>query len=167
MQVMDDESCAARSLKDNERRILSLLVENQDYTFKEIAKLVGLNEVSVRRIHHRLRQENVFHTLNIPNFSLLGYRMLILQNITVTSPFLIQTKRMMGCFLDEWPNCVCCHETYDGKILVRSVWRDADDFKKAHGFFFQKHGTDWIAGEQIDMVPLDHCSEILRIKDIT
>ncbi|MFC1723672.1 winged helix-turn-helix transcriptional regulator [Nanoarchaeota archaeon] len=156
----------SRSLKVNEQKILGLLLENKGYSFKEIAKLVGLNEVSVRRIHNRLKQEEIFTTLNIPNFPVLGYKILMVQKIHVSSPFLISTKKLIDSFMHEWDNCIDCHETYDGKIIVRSVWRNADCFKLAHTDFFRTHGTDWLDTEDIDMIPLDDDSEILRIKSM-
>jgi len=154
----------SRSLKDNEQKILGLLLENKGYTFKEIAKLVGLNEVSVRRIHNRLKQEEIFTTLNIPNFPVLGFKILMVQKIRVSSPFLISTKRLIDSFLLEWDNCIDCHETYDGKIIVRSVWHNADRFKSAHTDFFRTHGTDWLDSEDIDMIPLH--SHFIRIKNL-
>lgn len=154
------------SLKANEKRVLQILVENQDYTFREIAKRVGLNEVSVRRLHNKLKQEGVFRNINIPNFPLLGYRIMMVQRIYITSPHLIETKRIMKNILDEWPNCIDCHETYDGKIIARSIWSDAEAFKSAHAGFYKKFGTEWLQRENIDMVPLDHESHLVRINHI-
>ena len=156
-----------RSLKANEQRILSLLIENQGYTFKEIAKKVGLNEVSVRRIHNRLRQENVFSTLNIPNFALLGYKVMIVQRMGVASSHLIETPRIICNFLDQWSNCIDCHETFDGKVIARSVWKSADEFKSHRLDLLKKFGTDWLQDEQIDMIPLDSSKDLLRIDDVS
>lgn len=155
-----------RSLKANEQKILRLLMGNKGYTFREIAGKVNLNEVSVRRIYNKLLQEGVFHSLHIPNFPLLGYRIMMLQRIHITSPFLIETKNIIRNVLEEWDNCVDCHETYDGKIIARSVWRNAEEFKKAHADFYKKYGTEWLQREHIDMIPLDNSSRLIRIKDI-
>ena len=155
-----------RQLKSNEQKILRLLMDNKGYTFREIAKLVNLNEVSVRRLYNKLKQEDVFHSLHIPNFPLLGYRIMMVQNIHIASPFLIETKSIMRNVLDEWSNCIDCHETYDGKIIARSVWKNAEEFKKAHADFYRKFGTDWLQREDIDMIPLDNQSRLIRIKDL-
>ncbi|MBW2967267.1 hypothetical protein KY362_02160 [Candidatus Woesearchaeota archaeon] len=156
-----------RSLKANEQKVLRLLIDNKDLSFREIAKLVDLNEVSVRRLHNRLKLDNVFYSLNIPNFPALGYRIMMVQRIYITSPFLIETKKIMNNILSEWSNCIDCHETYDGKILARSVWRDPEEFKKAHACFYRKFGTDWLSREHIDMVPLDNTSRLFRVDGIS
>ncbi len=155
-----------RSLKVNEKKILKLLMDNKDYTFREIAKQVNLNEVSVRRLHNRLKQDDIFHSLNVPNFAALGYNILMLQKIHVTSPYLIETKKIISDLMAEWNNCIDCHETYDGKIFVRSVWRNAEAFKKAHADFYRKFGTKWLQQEHIDMVPLDHSAKMIRINGV-
>jgi DNA-binding Lrp family transcriptional regulator len=155
-----------RSLKANEQKILRLLMDNKGHTFREIAKQVNLNEVSVRRIYNKLMQEDVFQSLHIPNFPLLGYKIMMLQRIYIASPFLIETKNIIRNVLDEWNNCVDCHETYDGKIIARSVWKNAEEFKKAHADFYKKFGTEWLQRENIDMIPLDNSSRLIRIKGI-
>jgi DNA-binding Lrp family transcriptional regulator len=155
-----------QSLKSNEKAVLKLLLENRDYSFREMAKLAGLNEVSVRRLHNKLKQDQVFYSLNIPNFPALGYMILMLQRVYISSPHLIEAKSIAKRFLDEWGNCIDCHETYDGKILVRSVWKNADEFKRAHADFYRKFGTDWLQRERIEMIPLDNANQLLRIKDI-
>jgi DNA-binding Lrp family transcriptional regulator len=160
---MHNHNC---SLKVNEKRILKLLIENQDRSFREIAKLVNLNEVSVRRLHNKLKQENVFYSLNIPNFSMLGYKIMMVQRIYIASPFLIETKNIMNNILGEWGNCIDCHETYDGKVIARSVWKNAEAFKESHANFYKKFGTDWLQREHIEMVPLDNGGKIVRINNI-
>jgi DNA-binding Lrp family transcriptional regulator len=155
------------SLKENEKRILKLLLENKDHSFREMAKLVDLNEVSVRRLHNKLRQEGVFQALNIPNFPALGYKIMMMQRIYVTSPYLIEIKNIIGQIMGEWENCIDCHETYDGKILARSVWKDAEEFKQAHADFYKKFGTAWLQRESIDMVPLDDGSRLVRVEGIS
>ncbi len=155
-----------RQLKPNEQRILKLLSENRDYSFREIAKMVDLNEVSVRRLHNKLRQENVFYTINVPNFPVLGYRIMMVQRIYIASPHLIETRSIMKNIMGEWSNCIDCHETYDGKILARSVWRDAEEFKAAHAAFYKKFGTDWLQREHIEMIPLEDNGRLIRISDI-
>lgn len=159
-------SDSGRTLKANEKKILKILVENKDYTFREIAKLVNLNEVSVRRLHNKLKQENVFYSVNIPNFPALGYKILMIQRIHIASPYLIETKKIIRNILDEWGNCVDCHETYDGKIIARSVWRNAEGFKEAHADFYKKFGTAWLQREYIDMVPLDKAGKLVRINQL-
>lgn len=159
-------SDARRTLKVNEKKILKLLVENKDYSFREIAKLVNLNEVSVRRLHNKLKQESVFYNVNIPNFPTLGYKIMMIQRIYITSPYLIETKKIIKNILEEWGNCVDCHETYDGKIIARSVWRNAEEFKDAHADFYKKFGTAWLQREHIDMVPLDNAGKLVRINQI-
>jgi len=154
------------SLKTNEQKILRLLLENKDYSSREIARKVGLNEVSVRRLSNKLRQDDVFHSLNIPNFPMLGYKVLMVQRIYVASPHLIEIPGIIRNIQDEWRNCIDCHETYDGKILVRSVWPAAEDFKTAHAGFFKKFGTEWLQREHIDMVPLDQKSRLINVRDI-
>jgi hypothetical protein len=131
-----------------------------------MAKLVDLNEVSVRRLHNKLRQEDVFHALNIPNFPALGYKIMMVQRIYVTSPYLIEIRNIIRKIMGEWENCIDCHETYDGKILARSVWKDAEEFKKSHADFYKKFGTDWLQRESIDMVPLDNASRLIRVQGI-
>jgi DNA-binding Lrp family transcriptional regulator len=157
----------SRSLKVNEKKILKLLIENKDLSFREIARLVELNEVSVRRLHNKLKQEEVFYTLHIPNFPALGYKIMMVQRIYIASPFLIETRNICKRIQDEWSNCIDCHETYDGKILARSIWRNAEEFKRAHADFYKKFGTDWLQREHIDMVPLDHSSRLVRINGIS
>ncbi|MBN1543912.1 hypothetical protein JW898_00440 [Candidatus Woesearchaeota archaeon] len=154
------------SLKVNEQRVLKLLIENKDYTFREIAKLINLNEVSVRRLHNKLKQDNLFYNVNVPNFPALGYRIMMVQRIYVASPFLIETKNIIRNLLGEWTNCIDCHETYDGKIISRSVWRNAEEFKRAHAAFYKKFGTEWLQREHIDMVPLDHADRLIRISEL-
>ncbi|NQU78797.1 winged helix-turn-helix domain-containing protein [Candidatus Woesearchaeota archaeon] len=153
-------------LKINERKVLGLLIANRNLNFREIAKEINLNEVSVRRLHNKLKQENVFHTLHIPNFSVLGYKIMMVQRIYITSPFLIETKNIMKNIKSEWINCIDCHETYDGKIIARSVWRNAEEFKSAHAGFYKKFGTDWLQRENIDMIPLDGADQFIRINGI-
>ena len=155
-----------RSLKTNEEKVLRLLLDNQGYSFREIAKMVSLNEVSVRRLYNRMKQDNVFHSLHIPNFPILGYKIMMIQRIYIASPYLIETKNIIKNVLDEWGNCIDCHETYDGKIIVRSVWKNAEEFKKAHAGFYKKFGTSWLQRENIDMVPLDSTSRLIRIRDV-
>lgn len=154
------------SLKVNEEKVLRLLIENKDYTFREIAKLVSLNEVSVRRLHNKLKQDNLFYNLNVPNFPALGYRIMMVQRIYVASPHLIETRNIMRNIMAEWKNCIDCHETYDGKIIARSVWRNAEEFKSAHAGFYKKFGTDWLQRENIDMVPLENTDRIIRINEL-
>jgi DNA-binding Lrp family transcriptional regulator len=156
---------ATTSLKPNEQKVLRLLIENRDYTFREIAKLVGLNEVSVRRLHNKLRQDNVFYSLNVPNFPALGYRVLMVQKLQLASQHLIETRSIIGNMLKEWQNCIDCHETYDGKVIARSVWRNAEEFKRAHAEFYRKFGTGWLQDEQIDMVPLEGNGAFMRIQN--
>ena len=141
-------------------------MDNKGYSFREIAKMVNLNEVSVRRLYNKLKQDNVFYSLHIPNFPVLGYKIMMVQRIYIASPYLIETKNLIKNILDEWGNCIDCHETYDGKIIARSIWKNAEEFKKAHADFYKKFGTAWLQRENIDMVPLDHASRIVRIKDI-
>ncbi|MFC1741645.1 hypothetical protein ACFL3V_03865 [Nanoarchaeota archaeon] len=157
---------SSTSLKTNEKKVLKLLIENRDYTFRELAKLVNLNEVSVRRLHNKMKQDNMFYTLNIPNFPALGYKIMMVQRIYVASPHLIETKNICRKIQDEWSNCIDCHETYDGKIIARSVWENAEAFKSAHADFYKKFGTEWLQRENIDMVPLDDADRLIRVNDI-
>ena len=150
----------------NEEKVLKLLIENKDYTFREIAKQVSLNEVSVRRLHNKLKQENLFYNLNVPNFPALGYKIMMVQRIYVASPHLIETKKIISNILAEWRNRIDCHETYDGKIIARSVWRNAEEFKSAHASFYKKFGTDWLQREHIDMIPLDNTDRLIRISEL-
>ncbi len=156
---------STRSLKVNEKRVLELLLENKGYTFKEIAKEVDLNEVSVRRIHNRLRQDGVFTNLNIPNYALLGFRTMIVQSIKVASSSLVETGRLMRSLM-QWNNCVDCYETYDGKIIVRSVWSSPDDFKHARDIFLKENGSSWFEQETVDMVPLNDKQCFINIRNI-
>lgn len=154
------------SLKTNEKRVLKLLIENKDYTFRELAKMVNLNEVSVRRLHNKMKQDSMFYTLNIPNFPVLGYKIMMLQCIQIASPHLIETGKICKQISDEWTNCIDCHETYDGKIIARSVWKNAEEFKQAHADFYKKFGTVWLQHENIDMIPLDNANRLIRVNDI-
>jgi hypothetical protein len=142
------------------------LIENQDRTFRDIAKSVNLNEVSVRRLHNKLKQENVFYSLNVPNFPALGYKIMMVQRIYIASPYLIETRNIIKNILGEWGNCIDCHETYDGKVIARSVWKNAEEFKRAHADFYKKFGTAWLQREHIDMVPLNNAGRLIRINDI-
>jgi len=155
-----------QSLKVNERKVLKLLMENRDYNFREIAKSVNLNEVSVRRLYNKLKQDNIFYTINVPNYAVLGYKIMMVQKIYVSSPYLIEMKSIMRNILGEWGNCTDCHETYDGKIIARSVWKNAEEFKKAHADFYKKYGTNWLQRENIDMVPLDNMTRLVRVNDM-
>lgn len=133
-------------------------------SYQDIGKKVGLNEASVRRICNNLRQEDVFYQLNVPNFASLGHSVLIIQTIHISNGSFMQAKEIADNFRKEWDNCVDCHETFDWKIIVRSIWPNVETFKNKHVEFFKKNGTSWLTKENIDLVPLKEDGKFIRIK---
>lgn len=133
-------------------------------SYQDIGKKVGLNEASVRRICNNLRQEDVFYQINVPNFAALGFTVLIIQTIHVANGSFMQAKEIAENFKKEWDNCVDCQETFDWKIIVRSIWPSVESFKNKHVEFFKKYGTSWLTKESIDLVPLKEDGKFIRIK---
>ncbi|MBW3000041.1 winged helix-turn-helix domain-containing protein [Candidatus Woesearchaeota archaeon] len=152
------------TLKKNEQAVLHHLLLNEGLSHKEIGKKIGINEASVRRICNKLRQENVYYNLNVPNFSLLGKKVLMVQKIHISSPHLIEIRNIINNILADWGSCVDCKETFDGRIIVRSIWENTQAFRKAHAAFFKKHGTEWLTRESIDLIPLGEEGKFIRVK---
>lgn len=151
-------------MRQNEERILRLVIENNDRSYKEIGEKVGLNEVSVRRICNKLKDEGLYRTVHIPNFPSLGLHVLMVQQLELKSPFLIEAKKIIDNFKSEWDNCIDGLESFDGKLIIRSIWKDNESFKTARAEFYKKFGTDWLKRENTDMVPLNG-EELIRFKN--
>ncbi len=149
-----------------EKRILDFITKDVNATPKEIARASGTDESTVKRLYNRLFAENVCSQVILPNYALLGYRVMIVQRLGVKSGSLPDLHFIVSKILAEWKNCIDCHETFDGKIYVRSVWRDAEEFKEARTRFHQRHGTDWLAGEEVDMVPLNERKRLIDVKSL-
>jgi hypothetical protein len=151
-------------LRNNEQAVLKYLLSNEGHTYQDIGKKVGLNEASVRRICNNLRTEDVFYQLNVPNFAGLGHTVMIIQTMHLSNAAFMQAKEISDNFKKEWDNCVDCHETFDWKIIIRSVWPNVEAFKCKHVEFFKKYGTSWLTKESIDLIPLKEDSKFIRIR---
>jgi DNA-binding Lrp family transcriptional regulator len=149
-----------------ERRILGYVTENMNATPKEIARAVGTDEQTARRLYNRLFAENACSQLIVPNYALLGYKVMMIQKLRLKSTSLPDTHRLMSKIESEWRNCIDCHETFDGSIYVRSVWRNAEAFKDARARLHQKHGVDWLESEDVDMVPLSEQRGVIRVRSL-
>ena len=153
-------------LDETERRILDYITRNANATEKEIAKAAGTDENTARRLYNRLFAENACSQVILPNYALLGYKVMIVQKLKVKNKSLPDVHFIMSKIDSEWGNCLDCHETFDGKIFVRSVWKNAEEFKNARIRFHQKHGMDWLAGEEVDMVPLNEQRSIMKVRSL-
>jgi hypothetical protein len=91
---------------------------------------------------------------------------MIIQKLSVKSRSLPDVPFITSKIESEWKNCIDCHETFDGKVYVRTVWRNAEEFKNARTKFHQKHGMDWLAGEEVDMVPLNEQRSVIKVKSL-
>lgn len=149
-----------------ERRILGYILQNTNATPKEIARAVGVNEQTARRLYNRLFAENVCSQIIVPNYPLLGFRVMIIQKLDVKSRSLSDIPFIASKIESEWSNCIDCHETFDGKIYVRSVWKSAEEFKNARTKFHQRHGMDWLAGEDVDMIPLNAQKSVFKSRSL-
>lgn len=150
----------------SEQRILDHVTRNPNATMKELAKAAGIDENSARRMYNRLFAENVCSQVILPNYALLGYRVMIVQKLSIKSRSLADIPFITAKIESEWSNCIDCHETFDGKVYVRSVWPNAEEFKNARTRFHQKHGMDWLAGEEVDMVPLNEQRSVIKIRSL-
>jgi len=151
---------------EKETRMLDYMSRNTNATMKELAKSVGVDEQTAKRIHNRMFAENVCSQIFVPNYALLGYKVMIVQKLNVNSNSLPDVPYITSKILSEWKNCIDCHETFDGKIYVRSVWRNADEFRSSRTKFHKRHGMDWLAGEEVDMVPLNPERSIINVRSL-
>jgi hypothetical protein len=153
-------------LEGKERKVLSSISKNPSATPREIARETGIDEQTARRLYNRIFAESVCSQVVLPNYPLLGYSVMIIQKLLVKSKSLTQIPAIVAKIESEWSNCIDLHETFDGKICVRSVWKNAEDFKDARKMFHQKHGMDWLAGEEVDMVPLNEQRGVIRVRSL-
>jgi DNA-binding Lrp family transcriptional regulator len=153
-------------LDDKEKRILDCITRNVNATPKEIAKAADVDDQTARRLYNRLFAENACSQLILPNYALLGYKVMIIQRLSVKNKSLPDVPFITSKIESEWSNCIDCHETFDGKIFVRSVWKNAEEFKNARIRLHQKHGMDWLEGEEVDMVPLNEQRNILKVRSL-
>jgi len=151
-------------MRQNEEKVLRLVIENRGLTYKKIGDIVGLNEVSIRRICNKLKEEKMYRSVHIPNFPSLGLHVMMIQQLELKSSFLIEAKNIVGNFKMEWDNCIDGLESFDGKLIVRSIWKDTESFKQARAEFYKKFGTEWLQRENTDMIPLDG-EELIRFKN--
>jgi DNA-binding Lrp family transcriptional regulator len=149
-----------------ERSILDYMTRNVNATQKELAKAAGTDEKTAKRLYNRLFAENVCSQVIVPNYALLGYKVMIIQKLGVKSRSLSDLPFITAKIESEWKNCIDCHETFDGKIYVRSVWSNAEEFKNARTRFHQKHGMDWLAGEEVDMIPLNEQKSVFKVRSL-
>ncbi|MFC1752759.1 winged helix-turn-helix transcriptional regulator [Thermoproteota archaeon] len=151
-------------LKENELKVLHSILLNKNLSYGEIAKESGITEGSVRRISNRMKQEGIFKEMNVPNFAMLGFKVMILQIVKIASPRAKDIPSIIRKVKDKWHNCVDCHETFDGKIVIRSVWKEPDDFKNSRTQLHQEIGTDWLLQEDIEMIPLETRKEFIMMR---
>jgi DNA-binding Lrp family transcriptional regulator len=149
-----------------ERRILDHITKDPNATPKELARAAGTDEQTAKRIYNRLFAESVCSQVILPNYALLGYKVMIIQKLGVKSKSLSDVHFITAKIESEWKNCIDCHETFDGKIYVRSVWNNAEEFKNARTRFHQRHGMDWLAGEEVDMIPLNEQRNIFKVRSL-
>ena len=148
-------------LKKNELETLRHLLAG--LPFKEIAKNTCLNEVTIRRIAQRLKKRKIYSSLNLPDFAKLEYNFLVIQRLTVSSRFYLEINSILEDFRCHWPNCLDYKETIDNRLVIRSVWRSIDDFRRAKREFHQRKGKEWIKEESLDIIPLKEDEELIRI----
>ncbi|MBN1543878.1 winged helix-turn-helix transcriptional regulator [Candidatus Woesearchaeota archaeon] len=153
-------------LEKTERDILNCITRSPNATPKEIAREVGTDENTAKRLYNRLFAENACSQLVLPNYALLGYKVMIVQKLSIKSRSLPDAPFIIAKIESEWKNCIDCHETFDGKVFVRSVWKNAEEFKDARTRFHQKHGMDWLGGEDVDMVPLNEQKGVIAVRGI-
>ena len=157
---------AAYRLDDTERKVLDFITANMNATPKEIARSVGIDENTARRLYNRLFADNACTQLIVPNYALLGFKVMIVQKLKLNSKLIPDTHFIISKIESEWKNCIDCHETFDGQLYVRSVWKNAEEFKNARTKLHQKHGVDWLALEEVDMVPLNEDKRILNVRSL-
>jgi DNA-binding Lrp family transcriptional regulator len=153
-------------LDGTERKIMDYVTENAHATPKEIARAVDTDEQTARRLYNRLFAENACSQVILPNYAMLGFKVMIIQKLKVKNKSLPDVAFIKAKIESEWTNCIDCHETFDGKIFVRSVWKNAEEFKDARIRLHQKHGMEWLSGEEVDMVPLNEQRSIFRVKSL-
>ena len=149
-----------------ERRILSYIIANMNATPKEIARAVSIDEQTAKRLYNRLFAENACSQLIVPNYALLGYKVMMIQKLKLKGDSLPDTHFLVSKIESEWKNCIGCHETFDGSIYVKSVWRNAEEFKDARTVLHQKHGLEWLESEEVDMVPLSEHKGVMSIRSL-
>ena len=153
-------------LDETEKRIIDYITKNVNATPKEIAKAADTDEQTAKRLYNRLFAENACSQIILPNYALLGYKVMIVQKLRVKNKSLPDVQFITSKIESEWSNCIDCHETFDGKIFVRSIWKNAEEFKNARIRLHQKHGMDWLAGEEVDMVPLNEQRSIIKVRSL-
>jgi len=166
MDMSGDKMDTNYELDEAERKILSHITKNANATPKEIARAANIDELTAKRLYNRLFAENVCSQVIVPNYALLGYKVMIVQKLGIKSKSLSDIPLITSKIEAEWMNCIDCHETFDGKVYVRSVWKNAEDFKNARTRLHQKYGMDWLAGEEVDMVPLNSQRSMMKVRSL-
>ena len=139
------------------------LFARRDLSFRELARAADTDEKTAKRLYNRLFAENVCSHVVIPNYSLLGYNVMMIQKFSVKKEALPDIGLLVARMMSQWKNCIDCMETFDGKILMRSVWKSAPEFRDARSDFHSRFGIDWLEKEELEMVPLDTNKRMLKI----
>ncbi len=161
-----EKSEIAYDLDVIEKKILGYIMTNVNATPREIARAVGTDENTAKRLYNRLFSENLCSQMIVPNYSLLGFKVMIVQKLTIKNKSLAEMPSVISKIESEWSTCIDCHETFDGKVYVRSVWKSAEDFKNARTRLHQKYGQEWLAGEEVDMVPLNAQRSVIKPRSL-
>ena len=66
--------------------------------------------------------------------------------------------------VSDWDNCIDCHSTFDGKVILRSVWRSTEEFRNARNIFHRRFGMDWLVSEELDMIPLSENRPLFNVR---
>lgn len=154
------------TLDETEKRILSYMMRNPNATPKEMARAADTDDNTAKRLYNRLFAENACSQVILPNYALLGFKVMIIQKLRIKSKSLPDLPFITSKFESEWSSCIDCHETFDGKLYVRSVWRNAEEFKEARTRFHERNGMEWLAGEEVDMVPLNEQRGVIKPRSL-
>jgi len=153
-------------LDDVERKVLDFMTKNVSATPREMAKAVGINENMAKKLYNKLFAENVCSQLIVPNYAMLGYEVMIIQRLKIKSKNLPDIPLITARIESDWRNCIDCHETFDGKIYVKSVWRNAEEFKNARTRLHENQDMKWLSSEEVDMVPLNERRNIIKVRSL-
>jgi DNA-binding Lrp family transcriptional regulator len=153
-------------LDETEKRILDYITKNANATIKEIAKAVGTDDHTAKRLYNRLFAENVVSQMMLPNYALLGFEVMIIQRLKIKSKHLPDIPLITAKIESDWKNCIDCHETFDGKVYVKSIWHNAEEFKNARTRLHEAHDMNWLSSEEVDMVPLNERRNIVKVRSM-
>ena len=124
--------------KEDEKKVMNCLFQNNSCTIKEISKETGIEFNKVNRIYNRILSEGFCSRIFLPNYGLIGYNILIIQRINVRRKELGNIDLIRTRFKKEWVNCLDIHETFDGLVYIRSVWKSPEDFSIAKNRLHEK-----------------------------